>query len=68
MEALRESEKIMVGKKCELFCLYLRLMGWAIVCLLTLGIGFLWLIPYSYASCASFYEKIKPYGNDEITT
>ncbi|WP_369292780.1 DUF975 family protein, partial [Saccharophagus degradans] len=37
----------------------LRFLGWAILCLLTLGIGFLWLIPYMYVTYAKFYDDLK---------
>ena len=69
MDALRESEKIMTGKKCQLAWLCLRLFGWLILCIFTLGIGLLWWVPFSYASCASFYEKVKGgRTEEEITT
>lgn len=33
--------------------------GWAILCVLTLGIGFIFLIPYMYSAQAHFYEDLK---------
>jgi len=35
------------------------LFGLSILCLLTLGIGFLWLAPYSQTCLVKFYEAIK---------
>ena len=67
-EALKTSSQIMAGKKCELFKLWLRFIGWAILCILTLGIGFLWLIPYAYVSLAHFYERIRPENAEETAT
>jgi uncharacterized membrane protein len=58
-EALRRSKKIMYGHKWKLFRLWLRLFGWALLCILTLGIGFLWLAPYANVTLAKFYEDIK---------
>jgi uncharacterized membrane protein len=46
MDAIDKSKKIMYGYKWKYFCLQLRFLGLALLCILTLGIGFLWLIPY----------------------
>jgi uncharacterized membrane protein len=53
----------MYGYKWKFFCLHLRFLGWVLVCILTFGIGFLWLIPYVKVSVAKFYDDIK--GNQE---
>nr|WP_320037618.1 DUF975 family protein [uncultured Bacteroides sp.] len=58
MEAIDKSKKMMYGYKWKFFCLNLRFLGWAILCLFTLGIGFLWLIPYMEISFAKFYDDI----------
>jgi len=60
LDAIRRSKKMMRGHKWKLFCLNLRFFGWGLLCLLTLGIGFLWLWPYVAASQAHFYEDLKP--------
>ncbi|MEA4936895.1 MAG: DUF975 family protein [Paludibacter sp.] len=57
--ALEKSKKMMNGYKWKLFCLNLRFIGWFILCLLTLGLGFLFLTPYVYVSHAKFYEDLK---------
>ena len=59
MEAIDKSKKMMDGYKWKYFCLCLRFLGWALLCILTLGIGFLWLGPYMMVSYAKFYEDIK---------
>lgn len=59
MEAIDKSKKMMYGFKWKYFCLSLRFLGWAILCLFTLGIGFLWLIPYMQVSFANFYDDVK---------
>ena len=58
-EALEKSKNMMYGYKWKFFCLGLRFLGWAFLCLFTLGIGFLWLLPYMYVSYVKFYEDIK---------
>lgn len=59
MEALNKSREIMEGRKGKLFGLYFSFIGWAILCIFTLGIGYLWLFPYIKASEANFYEDLK---------
>ncbi|MEN8187914.1 MAG: DUF975 family protein [Bacteroidota bacterium] len=62
MEAIDKSKSMMYGYKSKYFFLGLRLFGLALLCILTLGIGFLWLIPYAHVTTAKFYEDIK--GNN----
>lgn len=59
MDAISKSKEMMKGHKMELFIMYLIFMGMAILCLFTLGIGFLWLGPFTYVSLANFYLKVK---------
>lgn len=68
-EALKRSEKMMDGNKWKLFLLKLRFIGWTLLSVLTLGIGFLWLIPYMEISKAKFYDDIKDkvVGNPLVT-
>lgn len=58
-EAMAKSQQIMDGYKMKYFRLNIRFFGWALLCILTLGIGFLWLIPYIHVTFAKFYEDIK---------
>jgi uncharacterized membrane protein len=58
LEALRKSKEMMRGYKGKLFCLACRFIGWFFLCLLTLGIGFLWLGPYWMTSKAAFYQDL----------
>lgn len=59
MDAIDKSKRMMYGYKWKYFGLGLRLFGLALLCILTLGIGFLWLIPYAYICNAKFYDDIK---------
>ena len=59
MDAIDKSRKMMDGNKWQYFRLGLRFLGWALLCILTLGIGFLWLFPYIQISMAKFYDDIK---------
>ncbi len=59
MEAISRSKKMMDGNKWNLFCLGCRFIGWGLLCILTLGIGLLWLLPYIQISTTKFYDDIK---------
>jgi uncharacterized membrane protein len=58
-EALDKSRMMMDGYKWKLFNLYLRFFGLALLCILTLGIGFLWLIPFVNVALATFYDDLR---------
>ncbi len=57
-EALAESKRIMKGHRFKFFCLNLSFLGWSFLSVLTLGVGFIWLVPYVEASHAAFYREI----------
>lgn len=59
MDAIRQSSEMMQGQKGKLFMLYLSFIGWLLLCIVTLGIGLLWLYPYMMATFANFYEDLK---------
>ena len=58
MECIDRSMAMMKGHKWELFVLELSFIGWALLCVLTLFIGYLWLVPYMQMTFTKFYEKI----------
>jgi uncharacterized membrane protein len=76
LEAINRSKALMVGHKGRLFVLGLTFIGWYLLCIVTFGIGFLWLSPYFYTAMGHFYNDLisrsasvpsppKPYG--EVT-
>ena len=58
-EAIDRSRAMMKGHKFDLFWLYLSFIGWGFLCIFTLGIGLLWLMPYMQTAEAAFYEDVK---------
>ncbi|MFO7887773.1 MAG: DUF975 family protein [Eubacteriales bacterium] len=69
MEALRESSELMKGYKMDFFMFALSFLGWALLSAITLGIGFLLLVPYYQMSKLNFYRKITgdtSIGNDNF--
>jgi len=65
-ECIERSMDMMKGHKWELFMLYLSFIGWFILCLFTMGIGFLWLIPYVNVTVSKFYEELKAQEEAEM--
>ena len=58
-EAIELSMKMMDGHRMDLLWLYVTFIGWGILCILSLGIGYFWLAPYMQSSMAQFYEDVK---------
>lgn len=58
-QVLRLSAEMMYGYKWKLFLLMLTFIGWGILCIFTLGIGYFWLAPYIDQTMANFYEEVK---------
>lgn len=63
--AIDESSRLMDGHRMRLFILDLSFIGWWLLSLLTLGIGFLFLVPYWQAARAHFYAELKA-NDDEV--
>lgn len=59
LQCIKLSDEMMKGHKFDLFFLYLSFIGWFLLGILTLGIGFLWLQPYVETSFAAFYNDVK---------
>ncbi len=64
-QAIEESMRLMQGNKWRLFVLDLSFIGWALLCLLTMGIGFLFLVPYMHVARAHFYADLLAADQDE---
>lgn len=57
-EAIARSKDMMEGNRWRLFCLEFSFIGWELLCLLTLGIGNLWLVPYRETARTAFYREV----------
>lgn len=58
-ECINESMKLTNGYKMKLFLLDLSFIGWYLLCIVTLGIAILWVVPYHEAARIALYEDIK---------
>ncbi|MBR4972987.1 MAG: DUF975 family protein [Clostridia bacterium] len=59
-ECIEESKMMTEGKKMDLFVLDLSFIGWILLGIITLGIGFIWIVPYITATQTNAYNAIKP--------
>ncbi len=60
LDCIRASKEMMKGHKLELFCLDWSFFGWILLSVLTLGIGTLFLQPYTSAARTAFYRQLCP--------
>ena len=58
-DAFKKAKQMMKGNKWRLFKLEFSFIGWFVLCVLTLGIGTFFLIPYVEAAAAEFYVELK---------
>lgn len=59
LQAITQSRKMMDGHRMQLFILGLSFIGWMFLCLITLGIASLWVVPYYSTARAKFYLNVK---------
>lgn len=58
-EALRESKAIMHGHKMDYFVMGLSFIPWMLLGTFTLGIAYIYVIPYMQLTIVNFYHAIK---------
>lgn len=58
-QSVRESAEMMRGNKGRLFYIYLSFIGMVFLGYLSMGIGFLWILPYMHATYTEFYLDLK---------
>lgn len=63
-EAIEKSYNLMKGNRGKLFILELSFIGWAILGIFTLGIGYLWLFPYMQFAEIAFYKYFLDKNNN----
>ena len=60
LEAIRRSKELTNGYKMDLFVLGLSFIGWILLGYITLGIGYIWIIPYISTTYINYYNANKP--------
>jgi len=61
-QAIRRGIELMKGNYWRLGLFWLRFIGWQLLAVLTLGVGFIWLAPYYMAAMAAFYNDLARNG------
>lgn len=59
LQCIRESKRMMRGYKLDLFVLDLSFLGWYLICAMTLGILFIWKMPYFEVTYAAYYNALR---------
>ena len=65
MECIKESKRIMKGRKMDLFVLQLSFIGWILLVCVTFGIAAIYVYPYMQLAETNFYHRIKA-GGDQV--
>ena len=60
--AIRRGIELMRGNYWRLGLVWLRFIGWQLLAVLTLGIGFIWLAPYYMVAMTAFYDDLTRNG------
>ena len=60
--AMKESIRLMNHRKMKLFLVQLSMIGYLLLAVCTLLIGFIWVIPYVMTVMAGFYDAVKKEG------
>lgn len=68
LEVVNESARLMRGNRGKVFLLDLSFIGWAILTVFTLGIGYLWLLPYMQVALVCFYEHLLGEYKSNVST
>lgn len=64
-EIVEKSKTMMEGNRAKLFILQLTFIGWALLSIITCGIGYLFLFPYIQFAIIAFYKYV---SNNNIET
>lgn len=59
-ECIAESMEMTDGHKMELFVLSLSFIGWYFLGAITLGIAYIWIVPYMQTTIVNAYNSLKP--------
>ena len=64
LDGIKKSWNMMKGYKADLFVFVLSFFGWFLLCILTLGILLIWVVPYYQTAVTIYYDKLKQIKNN----
>ncbi len=59
LTVLGQSKRMMKGKRAAMFKMHMSFLGWILLGILTLGVGFVFVMPYISAANAEFYREVR---------
>ncbi len=59
IETMKKSATMMDGHKWEYFVFQLSFIGWYLLGIITLGIAYIWILPYVTVAEINYYEELK---------
>ena len=59
MQCIRESKAMMIGHKMDRFVLDLSFIPWYLLAIVTCGLGFIYVSPYTDITSAAFYRNLR---------
>ena len=62
-DILSESKRLTNGYKGDILLFMLSFIGWYFLCILTLGIALIYVVPYSTVSLTMYYDELKKIKN-----
>jgi len=62
-ELVETSKNMMDGYKMDYFIFQLSFIGWVLLGIFTLGIAFIWVVPYVEVANVMYYEELKKLKN-----
>jgi uncharacterized membrane protein len=66
VDAMQKSHEMMKGHRMDYFILGLSFIGWALLCILTAGLGFFVLAPYMNTAMTLFYNDLAGKESSEL--
>lgn len=60
LDCINESKAMTNGHKADLFVLGLSFIGWILLGYVTLGIAYIWVLPYMQTTFVNAYHSLKP--------
>lgn len=58
-DVINTSKEMMDGYKMDYFVFELSFIGWSLLCVLTLGIATIWVLPYMQTANVMYYQELK---------
>ncbi len=65
-QAITKSRELMDGNKWKYFVFGLSFIGWWLLCLVTIGLALIWVVPYYSTAAAKFYDQLSDHRSKAL--